>query len=97
MENINSFDRERELARLCLKCIYGNAAQPEHGAARGLAYTCVKNFPKAECPFWEIYQMELRTHEPSATAASESRDREFSAPVPGVKIISCGIYGTASE
>ncbi len=67
MGNINIVDRNRDMARLCLECIYGNAVRPEQ---KGLAYKCVKNFPEAECPFWKIYQAALYASEASATACA---------------------------
>jgi hypothetical protein len=65
MGNINIIDKHREMARLCLECIYGNTARQEQ---RGLAYRCVKNIAQAACPFWDIYQAELRACDASATA-----------------------------
>jgi hypothetical protein len=65
MGNANIFNREREKARLCLGCMYGNTARPEQ---KGLPYTCAKHFAKAVCPFWETYQAELRALDASATA-----------------------------
>ena len=56
MENINTFDQAREMARLCLECTYADTARQ---AQKGLAYACVKNFAEAECPFWDTYQDEL--------------------------------------
>lgn len=70
MENTNLIDKAREMARLCLDCIYGNITRPEHGAARGSAYECVKNFPVADCPFWGIYQVELQARAGQATACA---------------------------
>ncbi len=67
MENLNFIDKAREMARLCLECIYGNAARPEHD---GLVYKCIKNCPEAECPFWKIYQATLDACEASATACA---------------------------
>ncbi len=67
MENINPIDNTREMARLCLRCIYGNTARPEQA---GLAYKCIKNFPKAECPFWKMYQTELYARKASAIACA---------------------------
>ncbi len=67
MENINLIDKTREMARLCLECIYGNTARPEQ---TGLAYKCIKNFPKAECPFWKMHQAELYAREASVTVCA---------------------------
>jgi hypothetical protein len=65
METLSIWAREREKARLCLECPYGNTAQPEH---KGLAYKCVKHLAEAACPFWNTYQAELHTLDASATA-----------------------------
>ena len=65
MGNIKIIDRNRDMARLCLECIYGNTDRPEQ---KGLAYDCVKNSSEAECPFWKIYQEELYAREASETA-----------------------------
>ncbi len=67
MENVNPIDKAREMARLCLKCIYANTARPEQ---MGLVYKCVKNFPEAECPFWKFYQATLYAREASATTCA---------------------------
>jgi len=68
MDTINAIDKAREMARLCLACNYAQTARQEHGATRGLAYECVKNFAEAECPFWETYRAELRTLDARAIA-----------------------------
>ena len=65
MENKYLIDKAREMARLCLECMYGNTARPEQ---KGLPYTCAKHIAKAVCPFWETYQVELRALDASATA-----------------------------
>ena len=65
MKNANTFNEYREMARLCLDCIYGNTARPEH---KGLAYECVKKVVEADCPFWKIYQAELHACKTSASA-----------------------------
>jgi hypothetical protein len=57
MENINIINRVREMARLCLECPYANTARQEQ---KGVAYKCAKNVPQAQCPFWDLYQAELR-------------------------------------
>jgi hypothetical protein len=57
MDTINIIDKAREMARQCLECIYADTARQEH---KGLDYKCVKHFAQAVCPFWEIYQAELR-------------------------------------
>ncbi len=68
MESANIFNREREMARLCLECMYGNTAQPER---KGPPYTCAKHIARAACPFWETYQAELHAGDASAAAHSE--------------------------
>ena len=65
MKSTNIFDQHREMARLCLECIYANTARPEH---KGLPYECVKNFAEVDCPFWKIYQAEQHAGEAGATA-----------------------------
>jgi hypothetical protein len=63
MDTINIFDKTREMARLCLECIYADSARQEQ---KGRPYECVKNFAEAVCPFWKIYQAELCALDASA-------------------------------
>jgi len=89
MENINAIDKAREMARQCLACIYANTAQPEQ---KGLAYKCVKDFPEAECPFWETYRVELRTFDgprPSCVGGM------VPAQTLRVETVPARVYGTA--
>ena len=65
MDNINTSDNAREVARLGLECNYADTARQEQ---KGLAYECIKHFTEAECPFWDTYQDELRACDACATA-----------------------------
>ncbi len=63
MENVNSSDKDREMAQVCLSYICCKNARKDQG---GFMYSCVKNFTESICPFCQAYERVYgqKAHEP---------------------------------